>query len=64
VEKDIYKMTKNKERKLRDIIEDKCIKVETEGFLLNDEEIKNRWRPTKKFGVKGRQETVCRYKRG
>jgi uncharacterized Fe-S cluster-containing MiaB family protein len=37
-------MTKNKERKLRDIIEDKCIKVETEGFLLNDEEIKNRWR--------------------
>jgi hypothetical protein len=57
-------MTKNKERKLRDIIEDKCIKVETEGFLLNDEEIKNRWRPTKKFGVKGRQETVCRYKRG
>jgi hypothetical protein len=37
-------MTKNRERKLRDIIQVKCIKDETERFLTKDEDIKNRWR--------------------
>jgi hypothetical protein len=43
-EKNIYRMTKNRERKLRDIIQVKCIKDETERFLTKDEDIKNRWR--------------------
>jgi hypothetical protein len=43
-EKNIYRMTKNREWKLRDNIQVKCIKDETERFLTKDEDIKNRWR--------------------
>jgi hypothetical protein len=43
-EKDIYRMTKNRERKTRDIIRVKCIKDEKERLLTKDEDIKNRWR--------------------
>jgi hypothetical protein len=43
-EKDIYRMAKSKERKMRDIIQVKCIKDETERLLTKDEDIKNRWR--------------------
>jgi hypothetical protein len=37
-------MAKSKERKMRDIIQVKCIKDETERLLTKDEDIKNRWR--------------------
>jgi hypothetical protein len=43
-EKDIYMMAKSRERKMRDIIQVKCIKDETERLLTKDEDIKNRWR--------------------
>jgi hypothetical protein len=43
-EKDIYRMAKSKERKMRDIIQVKCIKDETEWLLTKDEDIKNKWR--------------------
>jgi hypothetical protein len=43
-EKNIYRMAKNRERKTRDIIQVKCIKVETERLLTKDEDIRNRWR--------------------
>jgi hypothetical protein len=43
-EKDIYRITKSRERKMRDIIQVKCIKDATERFLTKDEDIKNRWR--------------------
>jgi hypothetical protein len=42
--KDIYRMTKSRERKTRDIIQIKCIKDETGRLLTKDEDIKNRWR--------------------
>jgi hypothetical protein len=42
-EKDIYRMTKSRERKTRDIIQVKCIKDETKQLLTKDEDIKNRW---------------------
>jgi hypothetical protein len=42
-EKDIYRMTKSRERKTRDIIQIKCIKDATERLLTKDEDIKNRW---------------------
>jgi hypothetical protein len=41
-EKDIYRMAKSRERKMRDIIQVKCIKDETERLLTKDEDIKNR----------------------
>jgi hypothetical protein len=41
-EKDIYRMAKSSERKMRDIIQVKCIKDETERLLTKDEDIKNR----------------------
>jgi hypothetical protein len=41
--KDIYRMTKSRERKTRDIIQVKCIKDETEQLLTKDEDIKKRW---------------------
>jgi hypothetical protein len=41
---DIYRMTKSRERKTRDIIQVKCIKDATERLLTKDEDIKNRWR--------------------
>jgi Leucine-rich repeat (LRR) protein len=43
-EKDIYRMTKSRERKARDIIQVKCIKDATERLLTRDEDIRNRWR--------------------
>jgi hypothetical protein len=43
-ENDIYRMTKSRERKMRDIIQVKCIKNETERLLTKNEDIKNRWR--------------------
>jgi hypothetical protein len=43
-EKDIYRMTKSRERKTRDIIQVKCIQDATERFLTKDEDIKIRWR--------------------
>jgi hypothetical protein len=43
-EKDIYKMTKSRERKTSDIIQVKCIKDAIERLLSKDEDIKNRWR--------------------
>jgi hypothetical protein len=42
-EKDIYKIAKIRERKMRDIIQVKCIKDMTEQLLTKDEDIKNRW---------------------
>jgi hypothetical protein len=43
-ENDIYKMTKLRERKMRDFNQVKCIKDETDRFLVKDKKIKNRWR--------------------
>jgi hypothetical protein len=43
-EKDIYRMTKSREGKARDIIQVKCIIDATERLLTKDEDIKNRWR--------------------
>jgi hypothetical protein len=40
-EKDIYRMTKSRERKTRNIIQVKCIKNATERLLAKDEDIKN-----------------------
>jgi aspartate carbamoyltransferase regulatory subunit len=40
-EKDIYMMAKSKERKMRDIIQIKCINDATERLLTKDEDIKN-----------------------
>jgi hypothetical protein len=37
-------MAKSRERKMRDIIQVKCIKNVTERLLTKDEDIKNRWR--------------------
>jgi hypothetical protein len=42
-EKDIYRMVKRRERKMRDIIQVKCIKDKTERLLIKDEDIKNMW---------------------
>jgi hypothetical protein len=43
VEKNIYRMAKSQERKMRDIIQVKCIKDVIEQLLIKDEDIKNRW---------------------
>jgi hypothetical protein len=42
-EKDIYRMVKSRERKMRDIIQVKYINDETERLLIKDEDIKNKW---------------------
>jgi hypothetical protein len=42
-EKNIYRMAKSQERKMRDIIQVKCIKDATERLLTKDKDIKNRW---------------------
>jgi hypothetical protein len=42
-EKDIYRLAKSRERRMRDIIQVKCIKDTTERLLTKDEDIKNRW---------------------
>jgi hypothetical protein len=36
-------MAKNKERKMKVIIQVKCIKDEAKQLLTKDEEVKNRW---------------------
>ena len=41
-EKDIYRMSRIRERKTRDINQIKCIKDGTDQLLVKDEEIKNR----------------------
>jgi hypothetical protein len=41
---DIYKMTKIRERKMRDIIQVKCTKDEIERLLTKDDDAKNRRR--------------------
>jgi hypothetical protein len=43
-EKDIYRMTKSRERKMRDIIQVKCIKDAIECLITKDKDIKNMWR--------------------
>jgi hypothetical protein len=43
-ENDIYRMAKSRERKMRDIIQVKCIQNETERLLTKDEDTKNRCR--------------------
>jgi hypothetical protein len=43
-ENNVYKMAKLRERKTRDFNQVKCIKDETDKFLVKDEEIKNKWR--------------------
>jgi hypothetical protein len=43
-EKDIYRMAKSRERKMRNIIQVKCIKDEREWLLTKGEDIKNKWR--------------------
>jgi hypothetical protein len=40
---DIYRIGKSRERKMKDIIQVKCIKDETKRLLTKDEDIKNRW---------------------
>jgi hypothetical protein len=42
-EKDIYRIAKSRERKMRNIIQVKYINDETERLLTKDEDIKNRW---------------------
>jgi hypothetical protein len=37
-------MAKSRERKMRDLIQIKCIKDVTERLLTKDEDIKNMWR--------------------
>jgi thymidylate kinase len=37
-------MTKLRERKTKDFNQVKCIKDETDEFLVKDDDIKNRWR--------------------
>jgi hypothetical protein len=39
---DVYKMTKLRERKIRDFNQIKYIKDETNRFLMNDDDIKDR----------------------
>jgi hypothetical protein len=41
-ENDVYKMTKLRERKIRDFNQVKCIKDETDRLLVKHDEIKNR----------------------
>jgi hypothetical protein len=42
-EKDIYRMAKSREIKMKNIIQVKCIKDATERLLTKDEDIKNKW---------------------
>jgi hypothetical protein len=42
-EKNIYRIAKSRERKMRDIIQVKCIKDVTEQLLTKGEKIKNMW---------------------
>jgi hypothetical protein len=42
-ENDIYRMARIHERKTRDIKQIKCVKDETDGLLVKDKEIKDKW---------------------
>ena len=44
VEKDIYRITRIRERKTRDLCTVRCVKDEDQKVLFRDEEIKERWR--------------------
>ena len=44
VEKDIYRITRTRERKTRDLCIVRCVKDEDQKVLARDEEIKKRWR--------------------
>jgi hypothetical protein len=58
-EKDIYRIVRTRERKTRDINQIKCIKDGTDRLLVNDEEIKDRWREyfDKLFNVENKSPT-------
>ena len=43
-EKDIYKIARNREKKTRDLTQVKCIKDENENVLIDDNQIKDRWK--------------------
>jgi len=43
-ERNIYKLGKSRERKIRDLNQVKCIKSEDAKVLVKDEEIKERWK--------------------
>jgi hypothetical protein len=43
-EKNVYKMATLRERKTKNFTQVKCIKDETNRFLVKDDEINNRWR--------------------
>jgi hypothetical protein len=43
-ENDVYNMAKLREMKIRDLNQVKCIKDEIDRLLVNNDEIKNRWR--------------------
>jgi succinate dehydrogenase/fumarate reductase flavoprotein subunit len=43
-EKDIYRMTRAHDRKMRDFNQVKCTKDEMEQFLVKENEIKHRWK--------------------
>jgi hypothetical protein len=42
-EKDIYRMARARDRKIRDLNQVKCIKDEREQLLVKEDEIKHRW---------------------
>ena len=44
VEKDIYRISRIRERKTRDLYTVWCVKDEDQNVLIRDEEIKERWR--------------------
>jgi len=44
VEKDIYRITRIRERKTRDLCTVRCVKYEDQKVLVRDEEIKERWK--------------------
>jgi hypothetical protein len=42
-EKDIYRMARARDRKIRDLNQVKCIKDEREQLLVKEDEIRHRW---------------------
>ena len=44
VEKDIYRIARIRERKTRDLCTVRCVKDEDHRVLVQDKEIKERWR--------------------
>lgn len=43
-EKDIYKLAKARERKMRDLGSFRCVKNEDNKVLVKDDQIKERWK--------------------